>query len=358
MFIEKVPINYVHGKAWQIWFFGKAILQYEKRNGEKWKFTLLPFRTFEKWINKNEPMFYLKFNSANYGFSLWCLHHWINIATTLHGNYCIVCDKLNIVKKILGFVPFENCEIRIIPSNNRCISKKILKNICNPVWEKACLAHLTTFWHAKKHSIMNFWNIDADDTSFFLPPEKIAPLLIKVREYSMSHNVSIISFDMHRSRYYGQHWSFGVTFINSASRIFEFLLDAKTELWKKNYKYIFDSEFGFQPNLDWFFTYLKDSGKLKIETFTLDDVYFIHWGSCNTNALYLMLQISKDRKMLYPFFNTIFPCNGQTEIPLCYDVINFSSDFSKEESLTFLKMIMTSRANGVNNFFQDQDKKI
>ncbi len=57
MFIEKVPINYIHGKAWQIWLFGKAVLQFEKRNGEKQKFTLLPFRTFEKRINKNDRGF-------------------------------------------------------------------------------------------------------------------------------------------------------------------------------------------------------------------------------------------------------------------------------------------------------------
>lgn len=337
MVIEKVPINYIHGKAWQIWLFGKAVLQFEKRNGEKRKFTLLPFRTFEKRINKNELMFYLKFNSENYGFSLWCLHHWINIAAASRGNYCIICDKPNSIKKIFALVPFENCEVKIISSNKHVISKRFLKNICHPVWEKACLAHLTTFWHAKKYGIMNFWNIDADDTSFFLPPEKIAPLLAKVREYSISHNVSIISLDMHRTRYCGQHWSFGVTFVNSASITVDFLIKAKTEFWKKNYKYIFDSEFGCLSNLDWFFTYLKDSGKLKIETFTLDDVYFIHWGACNTNGLYLMLQISKERKMIYPFFNTIFPCNGYTEIPLYSDVINFSSDFAKEESLQFLK---------------------
>lgn len=358
MFIEKIPINYVHGKAWQIWLFGKSFLQYEKKNGEKRKLTLFPFCNFDKLINKNELMFYLKFNSTNYGFSLWCLHHWINIATASNGNYCIICDKPNIIKKILASVPFEKCEIRIIPSNKHVISKEFLKNICHPVWEKACLAHLTTFWHAKKHGLMNFWNIDADDTSFFLPPEKITPLLNKISEYSTSHNVSIMSLDMHRSRYCGRHWSFGVTFVNSAFMTSDILADAKNKYWKKNYEYIFDSEFGCLSNLDWFFTYLKDCGKIKIETFTLDDVYFIHWGASNTNGLYLMLQISKGRKMFYPFFNTIFPSNSETEIHLCSDVINFSSDFPNEESLSFLKMIMISRANGMNKFFERKESKI
>lgn len=348
MFIEKVPINYLHGKAWQIWLFGKAIVQVQKKQG-KTKITFFPFRIFYNMERQNSLMFYLKFNSTNDGFSLWCLHHWINIVMSIHGGgYYIVCDKPVLIKKILISVPFDDCEVKIIPSSKYVISKKQLTNICHPIWKNACLAHLTTFSHAIKHGIKEFWNIDADDTSYFLPPDRVAQCLEDVRQYAKQNAIAVMSQDMHRSRLAGQHWSFGITYVNNVLDYKDFLKDSYDSTWNAKWKYIFEKR-ASMSNLDWYFTYLHDIHKLKIETFTINNVYFMHWGIANTNSLYTMLQISRNGRIAYPLFSEIFNADSETEIEIFDDVIEFNSDSETQESAMFLKAILLARQKFVNS---------
>lgn len=355
MFIEKVPIRYAHGNAWQFWLFGKAIVQIQRKTGERRRIILFPFRTFDKQADKNSLIFYLKFNTQPYsGYGLWCLNHWINIATSVTknegGGYYIVCDKPLLIKHILKNIRFEDCEVKIIPSNKHTISRKQLVNICHPKFEKACLAHLTTFSHAKKYGIKEFWNIDADDTGYFLPPDQVARCLENVRKYARQNDIAVMSQDMHRSVHRGWHWSFGITYVNNVFDYKDCLRDSYQTAWKSKYKFIFDRYLSI-PNLDWYFTYLHDTRKLKLGTFTIDNVYFGHWGMATTaEGLSLMLQISKHRKIMYPLFPEI--CNANTElcIDMFDDVIEFNSDSDIKESVDFMKNVVLARQRLLQKF--------
>ena len=119
-----------------------------------------------------------------------------------------------------------------------------------------CPSHLTTFYHAKQNNIKEFWNIDADDTMFALEPEDIMSILQNVENYSKTNNIDAMSLDMWHSRTRQRHWSFGITYINNFSEIFNILDSLTNTDWQNNYK---DCDVAF--NLDWFFTYLKDEKK-------------------------------------------------------------------------------------------------
>lgn len=115
---------------------------------------------------------------------------------------------------------------------------------------------------------------------FALEPKDIMSILQNVENYSKANNIYAMSLDMWYSRTLQRHWSFGITYINNFSEIFDILENLTNSDWQNNYK---DCEAAF--NLDWFFTYLKDKKNYKIESFYIENCYFIHWGNFLINAI-------------------------------------------------------------------------
>lgn len=288
---KKVKINYTKGKLRQIRFFNLPIIQYELTNERKLKQIVFPL--FRK-VKTNRPVAYLKINSKNWYYSIFCIHHWINIVSTMGCDFYILCDDIDIEYKLLSEIPFQTSNIKFLKSDRHTL-KKYIKNLCSKRWINAGYSHLTTYLHAKKNNIKEFWNIDADDTSFFEQPEIIANALIQIENLTRQNNFHAMSLDMHRSSFHGLHWTFGVTFtrLEVDNDVISLIKNIKNNDWAKAYyKHVLNTNIP-DSNLDAFFTYLKDKNKIKLGTFNINNVYFMHWGVCNTLEFYKMLQLVK-----------------------------------------------------------------
>lgn len=331
---KKVKINYTKGKLRQIRFFDIPIVQYELTNERKLKNVVFPL--FRK-PKTERPVAYLKINSKNWRYAIFCMHHWINIVTEMGCDFYILCDDINIEYKLLSEIPFQTSNIKFLRSDRHTF-KKYIKNICAKRWINAGYSHLTTYLHAQKYGIKEFWNIDGDDTSFFEEPQVIAKALLKAEEIARQKDYHAFSLDMHRTSFYGLHWTFGITFTRVNMNIFKLISSVKDDKWKHvYYTYVLDSPIP-DSNVDSFFTYLKDKNKLKLGTFNINNIYFMHWGICNTLEFFKMLQIAKNNSMLYPIASSIE--NSDVKIPIFDDVINFDANIDIEKSNEFMKKVL------------------
>lgn len=333
---KKIKINYLHGKLRQIRIFDWSIIQYEMTKEGKLKQIIFPL--FRK-PKIDRPVAYLKINSKNWRYVIFCMHHWINIVTAMGCDFYILCDDVSIEYKLLLEIPFCTSNIKFLRSDRHTF-RKYINNLCAKRWVKAGYSHLTTYIHAEKNRIKEFWNIDADDTSFFEEPNIVANALLKAEDIARKNDYHALSLDMHRSSFYGLHWTFGVTFTRMNASIFELIRCTKDNKWQKAYyQYVLDAKIP-DSNVDSFFTYLKDKNKLNLGTFNIENLYFMHWGICNTLEFFKMLQVVKDKNMHYPMASIIDENNGT--IPVFNDVINYSSDINEEKSNEFMQKVLLS----------------
>lgn len=330
---KKVKINYTQGKLRQIRFFDLPIFQYELTNEGKLKSVVFPL--FRK-PKKDKPVVYLKFNSTNYAYSLWCLHHWISIVNTMGYDFYIICDKPAIEYKILEKVPFMTSNIKFIKSDRKSFKKEV-NFICDRNWKNAAHAHLTTFIHAKANNIKEFWNIDADDTSFFEEPQNIKVALNKAEEYARKNNIEVFSLDMHRSMLKGKHWSFGIAFIKMSDKVADCLKSTKNVCWCDKLKEILKVKELTNNNLDWYFTYLKETNKLNIETFAIDNLYFAHWGFSFPIKIKKLIYVLKNHYLELPFAHSL--TNKDEKILLYKDVVEIVAGINENESKNFMNKI-------------------
>lgn len=298
------------------------IFEYIKINGKK------HYRLSTSKLIKKAPVFYLKFNSSSFMYSMPCLSRWIEIAKFMNADFYIICDKDELIKKIADSCIFYNTNVKFLKSD-RYISKKILKIVSTKSWEKAARAHLTTFYHSKKNNIKNFWNIDADDTMFMLSNKKIANCLTKIATYADKQNYNLFSLDMHHTRYYGKHWTFGITYTRNIVDYLQILKNEKSIEWRKDFDKI---RAHGQFNVDSYFAYLKNHNKLSIGTFNIDNVYFIHWGTVGLPNMYRFIQIEKNNILHFPVGEKLFNENEYSKLKTVEGVINFDLGVEEQES--------------------------
>lgn len=266
---ERIKIHCAEGVFGQIRLFNFPICKYERVDG-KLRFSLI----HANQRNKNLPVVYLKYNNPATYYSPWCIQHWLNIFAELNYYCYIVCDNSKLEKYLLKTIFFQNKNFEFIKSNYS-IPRRIIELVCTPNWEKAAYAHLTTFYHAKKNNIKEFWNIDADDTSFMERPEKVRDILLKTENIARSKNFDLFSLDMHRSRYYGKHWTFGITFTRMGKNWSKLLCAAKNTGWRNEFSKFHEAGF---YNVDSYFAWLKNHNLANIGTFNINNLYFVHWG--------------------------------------------------------------------------------
>ena len=222
-------------------------------------------------------VYYLKMNRME-TFAINCLQHWVDIIAATRGDHYIyvVCDKPEIDDKILSTVYFWGIPVEFISS---CRTSPelgfIVSHVANKTWANAAFAHLTTFLHAREHEYSEFWNIDADDTMVCLQAERVAQMLHTVQERANDDHLDMLGLDMWYTRFEGRHWSLGVTFTKNPSVWLEVMMhrckDFKEYLETEEAK---NSEYA--QVVDWFFTYLKDYSTMKIGTFYVENMRFMH----------------------------------------------------------------------------------
>ncbi len=314
-FFVLLRINIKNGKLKQIRVFEIPILEYGIKNQKKIRPRCPLFYQF-KFDNK-KPVFYLKINRDT-DYTYLCLQHWIDTLDYLDRDFYILCDRQKLEKNVLRKITFYNTNIKFIKSCKNSALKKIVDKIATKWWFNATFAHLTTFFHARQNKINKFWNIDADDTMFALEPQEIGNLLKNVEKYAAKEDIKTLSLDMWHSRTRKKHWSFGITYNNNFLEIFDIFNSLKNSSWQKFYE-----KYDIAFNLDWFFTYLKDKMKYKIESFYVENCYFIHWGNFIINPIGSSICHWHAGILAFPVLSEIYKDNDLGKIPVANDCIKF-----------------------------------
>lgn len=219
------------------------------------------------------PPFYLKVNRITDDTFMY-IQRWVDVAIIYGADIYFICDKKELETLILQKIYFRNARsINFIKSDIKSIKKEInLKNISSKVWYKAAYAHYTSFFHAKKNNIKEFWNIDADDTMFFEKPTAIVSLMKNLEKYSRENNKEIMSLDMHVSASDSKCWTYGITFTRNPENFICKSKKINNFDWVKNY---YEMTAG-QSNIDLFTQYLKDCGDKTIGSFYFENTHFVH----------------------------------------------------------------------------------
>lgn len=327
---RKIKIRIKNGKSRLFLFFNIPLFQYDIINSGMEKelhyyFPLL--RDLFQKKKKQKKMFYLKVN-LEYNYAFIAIQNWINIVNEYDGEYVFICDKPSLRIKILQKIVFNNSNIKFIKSYKKPL-KNIIKRMVTPIWYNAGYAHLSTFYHAKKNNIESFWNIDADDTTLVTEPSKAVEILKAVEKDCEQRSVAISSIDMWRSRSRGKQWTFGVTYTRDIDKFILYFKNVKKE-WQNEYK---DCDKGL--NIDWFVTSLLNKDYLKIETWYVENLNFIHWGRDGnfiSNLLGSYLCYWNQGKLYYPIFEKIIKDKEMGIIPIAEDVKKYDLGLTLEDS--------------------------
>lgn len=333
---EKIKIKLKDGESKIIKICGIPILQYDKikpGNNVNTRY-YYPKRPVSR-INKGKLFFYLKVHYGDYATFL-CLQNWINIVSAIGGDYFIICDNDQLKSKILTKIIFPNSDIKFIKSQRREL-KNVITNLTTDFWKNPGYAHATTFYHAKEHGIEEFWNIDADDTLFLTDSIKTAEILKKVRDYAKRHDIELFSLDMWRSRTRNKAWTFGITYTQKPTK-FVAIANKESGAWKKEYS---GCDNGL--NIDWYVTYLKNTNKMRAETYYVENCSFIHFGRRRdflTNIMGSYLCNWQNGKLTFPIISQIYKNKEVGIIPISAECIKFDLGLKLEDCLQFQKNIL------------------
>lgn len=322
---NKLKINLKNGKLRQLEVLNMPFLRYGKFNNKN--FSLIFNKKFQR-DEKQKPVFYLKIN-RNIEDSLLCLQYWINLVDKYGSDFYILCDSENLRKSVLKNLTFYTPEIKFIKSYKTEFKKINCFQEIAPNWINASCAHLSVFLHAKKNNIKKYWNIDADDTAFLTEPHSGAKFLEEAQKYAEINNIDLFSFDFWTTKTKNKHWSFGITYTNTTKDILS-LLETNKINWN-NYR-----NWTSVRNIDWVFTFLKDTKKLNSKTFYVENLYFIHFGRFFSDLKNANIAYWNKGKMYWPIWSDIFKDKrGVMNIPLTDDIIKFDLQFTQEDCLNY-----------------------
>lgn len=326
--LKKLKIHTNGDKRRQLRFLDIPILEYEKKEGKN-KYKIFPFHKKKK---NNDIVIYLKVNTIR-NYSLACIQLWLNVVYLLGYDYYIICDKSEVKEKIEKFLKFPNGNIKFIKSHISLKQMLFVRKAINKKWINAALAHLTAFHHSKKINAKYFWNIDADDTAFLSNEKKIIKILTEAEKYAKDNNILAFSLDMWETWTRSKHWSFGITYTNNSVEWTDYLNKIDIKDMKA---YRVDFHHGF-TNLDWVFTYLRDIKKLKIETFYVENLRFIHFCDFGGRQRDQGLCYWEKGYIHYPLLEYIFDDKASCCLSISNKLVKFYIDTTNEESLNFYK---------------------
>lgn len=335
---KKLKIKLINGNLTQYRIFNFPLFEIERSSINKFKIHFCIFKN--KKPDKNKPLFYLKFNRSAWT-NCHCLQQWIYIINEMKGDFYIICDNKRAEAFLLERVCFFNNNIKIIGSIKNKLLKNLAKITCDKYWKNAFYAHLTPFVHAKENKIENFWNIDADDSTMFEIPSKIANCLSQVAQYADLNNINCFSYDVLQSLYKGKHWCFGVTYTTNNTLVYKVLKNFKNNEWQKLYIKITNKN---NLNADWFFTYLKDNNILNIQSFMIKDLYYSHLG-IGFDAFRIFF-ICKDNHIIYPLYKSYLPNDNMSSIPIENKTIVFDFNIEEKESKANLLLLFKEGSEG------------
>lgn len=292
--------KYMGGVIYYVYFFGHQIYPIKRleRKG--------------KWAKSEQPPMYLKVNRMSEYVAL-CVQQWVDVAQTIGADYFIICDDVKLKYHLLRNVLFPGKDIKFMRSMRRKL-RHVSKTVADKKWEKAACAHMTSFYHADKRGVKNFWNIDADDTMLCLQPGRVAEALKIVQSVAEQHDISTISLDIWRSMTSGRHWSWGVSYVQNNVDFCRIFNENKDLSW-------LELTPGMEVNIDLYFNHLSKYFGIKVETFYVENMYFIHYGDfMNAPRLLAGVYFWHEGKLTFPIRKYIHKFRGTVNIADCIKV--------------------------------------
>lgn len=265
----------------------------------------------------NSKAFYLKINRKIDPDFLY-LKKWLDIVEKFGYDCYILCDDKALIFQIMQKFSFLPMSSYIM--SDRVTLKDFVRNTFAIRWWNTAHALLTPFIHSKVNNYKCFWNIDADDNAFLLPADECVKMLKMIEQYADEHDSSAYSFDVWRSRSNNKHWSFGSTYtINNIDWLNVLESSSKKEDWLS-----LDKDF----HLDCYFTYLKDNNLAKLETYSFDNLYFIHYGDS-------ILFSQKNSVSLFPNSKRITQNHPWKIYKIADDCLNFDLGISENQAYEY-----------------------
>ncbi len=277
-----------------------------------WKKTLKSFSLLKKYSPaKNQRVFYLKTHRLH-KMSTDCIQHWVNIAHKMNAFIYIVCDNPKMQKEISYNVIFWNDNVEFIKSDKKSMKKyinTILKSVSrSELWQRIAFSMMTPFTHAAKNNYELSYNIDADDIMILANPELISKALIKAENYSQEKNLDLFNLDMFFSKTFGVHWSFGVVICRNPQRCIEVVMKNTDWRWNlnliKKFNICWIDKYNF--NVDWLFTYIRDTNQLNMGTFYIDNSHVVHMPDRILEHGWAFMLHWKDNKINFPILSNLY----------------------------------------------------
>lgn len=274
-------------------------------------------------------VFYLKVNREE-PYTYNNLQQWIK-SIRFFENYkiYIICDKDSLKKEIRKRIDLYENEVEFIRSITSNEAMEIVNGFTSEAkWEKAGIAHLTTFLHARDNGIEEFWNIDADDTLFCIPPDRLAECLNVAKFYALQEHIHQFALDMWVSRW-TDLWSFGIVYCDNKINWIEIIKKYCSGPWIKENE-IF--------NIDRLFGYIKKIGldNCKIDSFYFENLKFVHYSNdFIKRPVASGLYHFKEGKILSPILYFGFGLKDIGLIPIDEGVVKLDVSITDEESREF-----------------------
>jgi len=345
--IIKVKIRYLPD-VMRFYILGRFVFQYTVIGGKR-KFSLAG----KQDARKGQRVFYLKINRQHHT-SYQCIGYWINNAAVADAFCYFVCDNKKMEYEVFRNVKFNNLNFSFISSDKKTLRttiKRMLNGISGRRWRPVAYAMLTPFLHAAKNSFACSYNIDADDILICLMPDLVKNALAKVEEFAEEKELDCFNLDMFVSRSFGTHWSFGVVYVRTPAKCLEAV--KKNENWKENsyliekYKTEYILEHNWKQrddNIDWIFTFLRDTEQLKLETFYIENARVVHMPDRLMDYWGPFLLHWKNNNVFVPLLNYFYNDGLWGALPIAKGLIKIDVGLTDEDFWHYMHFV-----NGTND---------
>lgn len=333
----------IHTKKYdirRIFMFNSPLFQYIKirKHGKKYK--IYSFVKPQK-PKENQRIFYLKVHRVHRT-SLDCIRQWVNIADKMHAFIYFICDNSKMYDEIIDKICLPNKNFKFIKSD-RLTMKSYIKKMLDKVerqnlWERIAYSMLTPFIHANKNKYLLSYNIDADDIILCIKPEKIAQAFTQVEKYALTNNIDLFNIDMFYSKSYGVHWSFGVVLCTNPQKCLDVV--RKNTNWRENsdlikkYNICWIDKFNF--NVDWLFTFLRDTKQLNMKSFYINNGVVVHMPDIILEHGWAFMLKWQNQKVSFPILQEFYCRKIWETIKIPPDCINIDVDLKEDDYKTFL----------------------
>lgn len=288
---------------------------------------------------KNQRIFYLKVHNINKT-SIDCIRQWVKIADKMNAFIYFVCDNKHMQNEIFRNVIFKHCGFEFIETDKSSIKivNSLIKN-SNKLWKRIAKPMITPFLHAKKYGYNISYNIDADDILFLIEPQKAADAFFKAEKFAQNNNLDLFNFDMMVSKTFGVHWSFGVVLCLDPDKCLSVMEN------NKNWDEITDGKLDFDLNyiekynfnMDWFFTYLRDTKQLRMKTFYIENGVVVHMPEIILKPCWAFMLQWENGRVYCPIFKNIYNDDVWGERLIYPECIKIDVEINEKDYINVLK---------------------